>query len=97
MLVDDHSSDGTARIAREAAEKAGAAGRLTIVAAAPLPPGWTGKLWALAEGVDALEAAGAAPDLYLFTDADIAHHRENLSALVARTRGVAGAISFRSW
>jgi len=87
VLVDDHSSDGTARIAREAAEKAGAAGRLTIVAAAPLPPGWTGKLWALAEGVDALEAAGAAPDLYLFTDADIAHHRENLSSLVAALDG----------
>ena len=83
VLVDDHSSDGTARIARQAAEQAGASARLAIVAAGPLPPGWTGKLWAMNEGVASLEQAGVAPDLLLFTDADIAHHHENLSSLVA--------------
>jgi hopene-associated glycosyltransferase HpnB len=79
ILVDDHSSDGTAEIARAAGEQ----GRLTVVAARALPPGWSGKLWALNEGVAALEARGEQPDLYLFTDADIAHHRENLAELVA--------------
>ncbi len=82
VLVDDHSSDGTARLAREAAEEAGAANRVAIVEAGALPRGWTGKLWALSEGVHALEAAGAAPDLLLFTDADIAHAPDNLSSLV---------------
>jgi hopene-associated glycosyltransferase HpnB len=83
VLVDDHSTDGTARIALEAAEKAGACERLTVIAAAPLPPGWTGKLWALNAGMATLEASGAAPDLLLFTDADIAHAPDNLSSLVA--------------
>ncbi len=79
VLVDDHSTDGTADAARVAAQ--GKEDRLTIVTAQPLPQGWTGKLWALSEGV---RQVAKAPDLYLFTDADIAHHRANLSELVAR-------------
>jgi hopene-associated glycosyltransferase HpnB len=79
VLVDDHSNDGTAEVAREAAR--GREDRLTIVAARSLPGGWTGKLWALSEGVRQVVSP---PDLYLFTDADIAHHRTNLRELVAR-------------
>jgi len=44
VLVDDHSSDGTADIARRAAAQAGRPDRLKIVSAGPLPAGWTGKL-----------------------------------------------------
>jgi len=84
VLVDDHSSDGTALAARRAAEEAGKSARLRIVGARPLPPGWTGKLWALAEGVNQLDHGIDAPELYLFTDADIAHHPGNLKELVAR-------------
>ncbi|MDE2228587.1 MAG: glycosyltransferase [Alphaproteobacteria bacterium] len=83
VLVDDHSGDDTARIARDAAAALGMADRLRIVAAPPLPGGWTGKLWALSTGVRAAVEAGA-PDLYLFTDADIAHHPRNLAELAAR-------------
>ncbi|HVA12871.1 MAG TPA: glycosyltransferase [Stellaceae bacterium] len=79
VLVDDHSNDGTAEVARAAA--AGNEDRLTVVAAGSLPGGWTGKLWALSEGV---RQVARPPDLYLFTDADIAHHRANLTELVAR-------------
>jgi hopene-associated glycosyltransferase HpnB len=82
VLVDDHSHDGTAEVARAAAE--GQDDRLTIVAARPLPSGWTGKLWALSEGVRQIASP---PDLYLFTDADIAHHPTNLSELVTRLEG----------
>lgn len=82
VLVDDHSSDGTAEIARAAAKDAPS--RLRVVTAAALPQGWTGKLWALGEGVRQIETL---PDLYLFTDADIAHHRSNLSELVTRLEG----------
>ena len=84
VLVDDHSSDGTARIAQDAANRLGKGDRLRIVAARDLPAGWTGKLWALAEGVRAADEAAASPELYLFTDADIAHHPKNLAELVAR-------------
>ena len=79
VLVDDHSNDGTADVARAAAK--GHEDRLRIVAARALPESWTGKLWALSEGVRQI---GAPPDLYLFTDADIAHHPTNLSELVVR-------------
>lgn len=83
VLVDDHSSDGTAEIARAAAARDGLSQRLAVVAARPLPPGWSGKLWALAEGVRALEGDAAPPDLLLFTDADIAHDAANLRELAA--------------
>lgn len=79
VVVDDHSHDGTAEVAREAA--VGREDRLTIVAARALPGGWSGKLWALSEGVRQIATP---PDLYLFTDADIAHHPSNLRELVAR-------------
>jgi hopene-associated glycosyltransferase HpnB len=87
VLVDDHSDDGTADVARRAAQALGRAERLTILPAGPLPPRWTGKLWALAEGVRYAEQGGSPPALFLFTDADIVHHRTNVAELVARLEG----------
>jgi hopene-associated glycosyltransferase HpnB len=84
VLVDDHSEDGTAAIARTAAASTGKSEQLTVLGAEALPKGWTGKLWALAEGVRQVEEAGEPPELFLFTDADIAHHPSNLAELVAR-------------
>ncbi len=80
-LVDDHSSDGTAESAELAAHEAGCTNRLTIVRAGNFPQGWTGKLWALSEGV---RAVSSPVDYYFFTDADIVHAPEHLSSLVAR-------------
>src|SRR5262245_27582693 len=56
VLVDDQSSDGTAGVARRAASEASAADRLTVLAGAALPAGWTGKLWAVKQGVDHAQA-----------------------------------------
>src|SRR5229473_382006 len=53
----------------------------------PLAAGWTGKLWALSEGVRQVEERCDPPELLLFTDADIGHHRSNLAELVARLEG----------
>jgi hopene-associated glycosyltransferase HpnB len=78
VLVDDASEDNTAHIARIAAPP----GLLTVVPGAPLPPGWTGKLWAVAQGV--AEAARYAPDYLLLTDADIVHPPSSLELLAAR-------------
>jgi hopene-associated glycosyltransferase HpnB len=82
VLVDDDSSDGTARLAHAAAERQDAADRLTIMKARPLEDGWTGKLWAVAEGLRRVSSLHA--DYVLLTDADIAHARDNVSALVRR-------------
>ncbi|HWD59939.1 MAG TPA: glycosyltransferase [Stellaceae bacterium] len=82
VIVDDHSSDGTAEIARQAAADAGGAGRVTVIPAEPVPAGWTGKLWAVRQG--AAVAARMRPDYLLLTDADIVHAADNLRGLVAR-------------
>jgi hopene-associated glycosyltransferase HpnB len=84
VLVDDHSTDGTPERARAAAQALGAADRLSIVPARRLPPGWTGKLWAINEGLEAIERRADKPELILLTDADIVHHATNLRELAAR-------------
>jgi hopene-associated glycosyltransferase HpnB len=78
IVVDDHSTDGTAGRARSAAP----GDRLSVIAAAPLPPGWSGKLWAVSEGIRF--AARFEPDYLLLTDADIVHGPGTLAQLVAR-------------
>ncbi len=83
ILVDDASGDGTAEVALAAAaavrRSAGGAAAFEVLAGVPKPKGWSGKLWALAQGV----AAGRAPVL-LFADADIVHDPRHLATLVAR-------------
>ena len=80
FVVDDHSSDGTASVARKTAAHEDE--RLTVISAMPLPPGWTGKMWALAQGVE--QAAKFHPAYFLFTDADIVHAPDSITSLVER-------------
>ena len=80
VLVDDNSTDGTAGAARRAAPE----GVLTVAGAAPLPPGWTGKLWAVSEGIR--RATAFDPEYFLLTDADIVHPPGSLRLLTARAR-----------
>lgn len=86
ILVDDDSADGTAEAARGAAEQLGASARLEVLTGAPPPLGWTGKLWAVAQGVAWAEALACPPEILLLTDADIAHAPDNLRRLVARAQ-----------
>ena len=83
IVVDDHSDDGTARVATEAAVSAGAAERLTVLAAPALPTGWTGKLWAVATGVGHAEQSSSPPEFLLLTDADIRYDPRAVAALVS--------------
>jgi len=82
VVVDDHSEDGTAEIARKAAAERDSAPSVTVHSAAPLPPDWTGKVWALSQG--ALRAEEAKPAYYWLTDADVIHTPDMLRRLVAR-------------
>ena len=77
ILVDDQSEDGTGVAARALGSQ-----RVTVLSGAPRAPGWTGKLWAMAQGVEAATALGC--DFVWFTDADIAHAPDNLTRLVCR-------------
>jgi hopene-associated glycosyltransferase HpnB len=99
IVVDDHSQDATAQLAQQAASDLNAESRIHIRSAALLPQGWTGKLWALNEGVDdaATKSRGAAlpppnsatpstlaTPYYWFTDADNIHAPDTLGRLAAR-------------
>lgn len=81
IVVDDNSTDGTAVAAGLAAA---GDGRLHVLSGEGLPTGWTGKLWAVSQGVEAATAMLPEDGLLLLTDADIVHHGENLRSLVAK-------------
>ena len=80
ILVDDDSSDGTAEIAHRGAD---GNERLKVVRSRGLPAGWTGKLWAIKQGIDAAAALPQPPVYVLLTDADIVHATDSVSRLVA--------------
>lgn len=88
IVVDDNSDDGTfhAAGAGEVA-KAAATKRLSVVTGKPLAEGWSGKLWAVKQGLDAAEEIDAEAAFVLLTDADITHDRESLRRLVAKAEG----------
>lgn len=82
VLVDDHSTDQTANFAEGIAHAVNKAQQLHIVSGESLPPGWTGKLWAMEQGIES--GIKFAPDYFLLTDADIEHDIGNLHRMVAK-------------
>ncbi|WP_418955622.1 glycosyltransferase [Streptomyces tritici] len=99
VLVDDGSTDGTGKLARELADRFTGL-PLVVVSPGEPDPGWTGKLWALKHGIararrgcpepddpTLARAAGhpphGGPEYLLLTDADIAHEPDSLRRLVA--------------
>ncbi len=60
VIVDDQSTDATARVARETLDTA------TVVSGEPPPPGWIGKVWALEQGLRTVQTP-----FVLLLDADI--------------------------
>ena len=84
IVVDDHSTDGTATAALNAAVAAGASDRVIVLAAPRLPDGWTGKLWAMHRGVGYAQALLEPPEYLLLIDADIHCADETLTELVRR-------------
>ena len=78
ILVDDNSIDDTGAIAARLGSE-----RVAVLPGAPLAPGWTGKLWALSQGIT---EAGTPRYLWL-TDADIEHAPDTLRRLVTIAEG----------
>jgi hopene-associated glycosyltransferase HpnB len=76
VLVDDGSMDGTGEIAAGFGDA-----RLTVIRGAERPVGWSGKLWALSQGI-----AVADSEMLLLTDADIEHRPEHVATLVAKAQ-----------
>lgn len=85
VLVDDNSTDGTGALARAVPDPLG---RLTIVTGQERPAGWSGKLWAVAQGVAEARRLIPAEQGYVFlTDADITHDPAHVATLVAKAEG----------
>jgi hopene-associated glycosyltransferase HpnB len=85
ILIDDGSTDGTGEIARGIA--ATSPRPIHVLEAPPLPPGWTGKLWALETGTRTAASLTPAAGMILLTDADIIHAPGTLIRLVAHAEG----------
>src|SRR5271165_5628395 len=81
FVVDDHSSDGTAEVARQVAYEYGRPDSVSVISGSDLPAGWTGKLWAVQQGIK--EAAMLRPRFLLLTDADVQHSPDSIATLVA--------------
>jgi len=84
LLVDDNSTDGTAEIAARLAATPKAEHRLVVIHGKPLEPGWSGKLWAVHQGLQ--HAAEQAAEFVLLTDADIQHAPDHLARLVSKAQ-----------
>lgn len=90
LLVDDQSNDGTDAIVRAMARENQNQNQqppqhsLDVLLGQPLPAGWTGKLWALKQGIAQAQSLPEPIDYILLTDADIAHDPQNLERLVAK-------------
>jgi hopene-associated glycosyltransferase HpnB len=84
FLVDDSSTDATIGVARSAAKNVGQSEQLSIVHS-ELRNGWTGKMSAVAQGVE--QAMSINPDYLLLTDADIHHDAHNVARLIAVAEG----------
>ena len=78
IVVDDDSTDSTAKVASELGTAASGRHDVVVVSARPTPPGWAGKVWAMAEGAAAVPSDA---EYVLFTDADIAYAPGTLSRL----------------
>lgn len=86
ILIDDHSTDDTAIVAKTIAENSTNSCQLKVISAQPLPPGWTGKLWAIEQGIQHSQTLTPQPDYFLLTDADIEHDPANIRQLITKAQ-----------
>lgn len=84
LVVDDHSSDGTADVARTFAD-------ISVIEAPELPTGWTGKSWACQEGTQ--QGAHSADDVLVFLDADVRVEPGAIDAVVSELDRAGGLVS----
>ncbi|MGD1699571.1 glycosyltransferase [Dapis sp. BLCC M229] len=84
ILVDDHSRDNTSIVARCTAQQGNNCTKLEVISGADLPNGWTGKLWAINQGINYAKQQTPDPDYFLLNDADIEHFSTNIRQLVVK-------------
>jgi len=82
IVVDDHSTDSTAEIARKEA--------CMVISSRDFPEGWTGKPWACWQG-----ANRATGDVFLFLDADTFLEPDGLSKIMSTYSRKGGLLSIQ--
>jgi hopene-associated glycosyltransferase HpnB len=85
-VVDDRSDDATASEVAAAGSRSTSNAKLSLRRARVRPDGWSGKVWAMSEGIAAARADGAKPVFWWFTDADVEHADDTLARLVTTAR-----------
>ena len=80
IVVDDNSSDGTVRTAKEYG--------VQVISSGTLPEGWLGKPWSCYQG-----ALGAGGDVFVFLDADTFLEPDALEKIINKFSEKPGAIS----
>jgi len=80
IVVNDNSDDSTEAEALSAALTSEEKQRLNILTGQVLKEGWTGKMWAVSQGI----AAADASEYILLTDADIEHEPNSVQKLVTK-------------
>ena len=80
IVINDHSIDRTGEILSRYRQLY--TNEIRVIEASRVPPGWTGKNWALAQGFPL-----ARGDWLLFTDADTRHEPWSLSSALAHAEG----------
>ena len=88
IVIDDHSSDRTAAVAKEWA----AALPLSVIQPPALAAGWCGKPWALHHGV-----AGSSGEVLVFLDADTEPGPEFLDRLLAMHQQLGGLVTVQPY
>lgn len=84
LVVDDHSTDATAEVARSYPVR--------LIRSSPLPTGWLGKPWACWQG-----AKAAAEDILVFLDADTFLKPNALSKITETLRCSGGLLSIQPY
>ncbi|NEP79279.1 MAG: glycosyltransferase [Okeania sp. SIO3B3] len=84
ILVDDNSKDNTVNVAKYIAQQNNNLTKLEVISAGNLPSGWSGKLWAINQGIRYAKKQTPAPDYFLFTDADIEYNSTNIRQLIIK-------------
>ena len=77
IVVDDNSEDRTVNEIKHSRNT-----KTELLQGRPLPEGWTGKLWALQQGIDEIFSRGRSPTFLLLSDADIIHPQKSVQQLV---------------
>jgi len=81
IIIDDNSSDNTRRIIQSLCKENK---NIQMIKGTKTSSGWTGKLWAMAQGVELAKKIYPNAKYFLFTDSDIFHHTKNVTQLIAK-------------